>query len=63
LKTLLPVQGVVMPFGDVWVGTGAQHMPVTLPEGQQQLILLVVPVALALLLWAAAYARLTEKQI
>jgi hypothetical protein len=63
LKTLLPVQGVVMPFGEAWVGTGEQHMPVALPDNQHQLILLVVPVALALLLWAAAYARLTEKQI
>jgi hypothetical protein len=63
LKTLLPVQGVTMPFSNVWVGTGAQHAQLTLPDNQQKLILLLVPAALALLLWAASYARLTEKQL
>jgi len=63
LKSLLPVQGVTMPFSDVWVGAGTQHMMLSLPDSQQHLVLLLVPAALALLLWAAAYARLTEKQI
>ena len=63
LKALVPARGVTMPFNSLWVGNDEQHQLLQLPDGQQQLVLLLVPAALALLLWAAAYARLTEKQI
>jgi hypothetical protein len=63
LGSLLPAQGITMPFNSLWVGQNEQHMLLQLPESQQQLTMILVPSVLALLLWAAAYARLTEKQI
>lgn len=47
-----------LPWGDVHFNNAT----LSLPEAQQQWFLLV-PMLLALLLWAAAYARLTEKQL
>lgn len=50
-----------VPFGDVFVG-GKDHISrIDLPY--QLRLLAVLPLALAALLWAAAYARLTEKQL
>jgi hypothetical protein len=63
LKILLPGSSPIAPFGDVWVSEGQQHALLALPAGQWHLVLGLLPVALALLLWLAAYARLTEKQI
>lgn len=48
-----------LPFGHVGLRNDA---PLTLPESQEQWLALL-PLALAALLWAAAYARLTEKQL
>ena len=51
--------GMAIPFGAASVqGAG----PLMLPEGQGRW-LVGLPLALAVLLWAAAYARLTEKQL
>lgn len=51
--------GMAIPFGAAGVqGAG----PLQLPEAQERW-LLGLPLALAVLLWAAAYARLTEKQL
>lgn len=47
------------PFGAVSL---RNDMPLTLPENQAAWLALV-PLALAALLWLAAYARLTEKQL
>jgi len=63
LKSLVPARGITMPFNSLWVGQNEQPMLLSLPESQQQLVLLLVPSTLALLLWLAAYARLTEKQL
>jgi hypothetical protein len=63
LKVLLPGSSPIAPFGDVWVGEGHQRALLALPEGQWHLALLLLPVALAGLLWLAAYNRLTEKQV
>ena len=48
-----------LPFGTVALRDDA---PLTLPAGQEQWLGLL-PLALAALLWLAAYARLTEKQL
>jgi hypothetical protein len=51
--------GMAIPFGAASVqGAG----PLQLPEAQERW-LVGLPLALAALLWAAAYARLTEKQL
>ena len=50
------------PFSSIFVLEGPKQYPVLLPEGHG-LWLGLVPVALAGLLWLAAYLRLTEKQI
>ncbi|GAA4498011.1 hypothetical protein GCM10023172_14050 [Hymenobacter ginsengisoli] len=51
--------GMAVPFGAAGVqGFG----PLVLPEAQERW-LVGLPLALAVLLWAAAYARLTEKQL
>jgi hypothetical protein len=63
LKAMVPATGITLPFNSMWVGQNELHVPLTLPEHQQQLVLLVLPLVLATLLWLAAYARLTEKQI
>ena len=63
VKALMPTTGINMPFGALWVGQGELHVMITLPENQQQLVMLMLPLVLATLLWLAAYARLTEKQI
>ena len=63
LQYLLPDSSPIAPFGDVWVGEGRQRVLLALPEGQWHLALAALPLALAGLLWLAAYARLTEKQI
>jgi hypothetical protein len=47
------------PFGTVSLQNDA---PLTLPASQEQWLMLL-PLALAALLWLAAYARLTEKQL
>ena len=49
----------VFPFGTVSLQNDA---PLTLPASQEQWLSLL-PFALAALLWLAAYARLTEKQL
>ena len=60
LKLLLGEElGSAIPLGDVHLQNGTL---LNLPETQDHW-LVVVPLALAALLWAAAYARLTEKQI
>lgn len=51
--------GMAIPFDAVGI-TGAG--PLLLPQAQQKWLVLL-PLTLAVLLWAAAYARLTEKQI
>jgi len=60
LKSLLSKDLLIaLPLGDVrFQGGGALSLPVA-----QQAWLALVPLALAALLWAAAYARLTEKQL
>ncbi|RZK44595.1 MAG: hypothetical protein EOO59_21745 [Hymenobacter sp.] len=59
LKALLSKDvRAALPWGDVHFNNAT----LALPETQAQWLLLL-PVVLALLLWAAAYARLTEKQI
>jgi hypothetical protein len=63
VQALVPNSSPIMPFGDMWVGEGSQRALLALPEGQWQLALVLLPLALAGLLWLAAYARLTEKQI
>lgn len=63
LKLLLPGSSPIAPFGDVWVGEGRQRVLLALPEGQWHLALALLPLALAGLLWLAAYNRLAEKQI
>lgn len=61
LLAMLPGSRPVAPFADVWVDKGGQAL--ALPDNQWQLLMTLLPLALALLLWAAAYARLTEKQL
>jgi hypothetical protein len=63
MLALIPGSQPIAPFSDVWVGEGQQHTLLSLPDGQWQLLMVLLPLALALLLWAAAYARLTEKQL
>jgi hypothetical protein len=63
IQALMPGVHPTAPFGDVWSGPLTQHYRISLPDGQWQLVLVGVSLALALLLWAAAYARLTEKQL
>ena len=59
-KLLAPALRPSVPFGDVFVGKEVTT-PIELPH--QLLLLAVLPLVLAALLWAAAYARLTEKQL
>jgi hypothetical protein len=47
----------------VWVGRGEQEGLLSLPDNQWQLVMVLLSLALAALLWAATYARLTEKQL
>ena len=61
LKALLDSDVWGPPFGDATVRAGHETYSLVWPLSQPTTILL--PLALALLLWAAAYARLTEKQI
>lgn len=63
VKALMPGVSSTAPFGDVWSGTVEQHYRISLPDSQWQLLLTLLPLGLALLLWAATYARLTEKQL
>ena len=63
IKGLLPDSWPVFPFGDVWVGERSQRVLLALPTSQWQLALMLGALALATLLWLAAYTRLTEKQI
>ncbi len=63
IKALMPTTGINVPFGVLWVGQSGPRVPITLPENQQLLVMLLLPVVLATLLWLASYARLTEKQI
>lgn len=63
MLALLPSSRPIVPFSDVWVNEGPQSALLSLPDNQWQLLLVLLPIALALLLWAAAYARLTEKQL
>ena len=52
----------VVPFSSMALREGKTWSAVTLPEAQSAWLVLV-PLALMLLAWAAAYQRLTEKQI
>ncbi|RYF02540.1 MAG: prepilin peptidase [Deltaproteobacteria bacterium] len=61
VMALIPGSRPVAPFADVWVAKGGQAL--ALPDNQWHLLMALLPLALALLLWAAAYARLTEKQL
>jgi hypothetical protein len=63
LLALLPNSHPSAPFSDVWVKEGGQDALLALPTNQWQLFMVLLPIALATLLWAAAYARLTEKQL
>lgn len=63
LKALIPGSWPIAPFGDVWVGEQERRVVLSLPDNQWQLVLTLLPLALALLLWRAAYVRLTEKQL
>ncbi|WP_375435648.1 hypothetical protein [uncultured Hymenobacter sp.] len=51
-----------LPFSDVVLATGGQLFELALPPAQQPWLILL-PLLLAVLLWAGAYARLTEKQL
>lgn len=59
-KLLAPAVQPSVPFGDVFVA-GKDLARIELPHQLQ--LLAILPLALAALLWAAAYARLTEKQL
>lgn len=60
VKALIgPAVQAVLPFGSIKLQNDA---PLTLPASQEQWLSLL-PLALAALLWLAAYARLTEKQL
>jgi hypothetical protein len=61
LKALLGSDVWGPPFGDATVRAGHETYSLAWPLSQPTMILL--PLVLALLLWGAAYARLTEKQI
>ena len=61
-RVLVPDIQPTLPFGDVVLATGGQLFELALPPEQQPLLVLL-PLLLALLLWAGAYARLTEKQL
>jgi hypothetical protein len=63
MKMLLPDSVPIFPFADVWVGDKSQRAVLALPIDQWQLIMVLGALALATLLWLAAYARLTEKQL
>jgi hypothetical protein len=63
MKLFIPGSHPTAPFGDVWVGALEQRIVVALPYTTWQLTTTLVSLALAALLWAAAYARLTEKQL
>jgi hypothetical protein len=63
MMALLPDSRPIAPFGDVWVGRGEQEGLLSLPDNQWQLVMVLLSLALAALLWAATYARLTEKQL
>ena len=54
--------GTVMPFASMSLHEGKQWYAISLPETQSAWFGLV-PLGLMLLAWAAAYARVTEKQI
>jgi hypothetical protein len=63
VKALLTsVARPTLPFGNVFLPVGEQSISLGLPDEQGQWLLLL-PLALALLLWAGAYARLTETQL
>ncbi|WP_210520563.1 hypothetical protein [Hymenobacter terricola] len=60
---LTPEVGLTVPFGEVHVPVDKHYFLLELPAGQTQLLLVLLPLGLAALLWLAAYARLTEKQL
>lgn len=53
---------VATPFTNVGFQVDKEYYSLELPEQQQRLIVLV-PIVLALLFWATAYARIREKQL
>lgn len=53
---------VALPFSSVGFQADKTYYFLELPEPQQQLVALI-PIVLALLFWATAYARIKEKQI
>ncbi|MDJ0367854.1 hypothetical protein QMK33_22135 [Hymenobacter sp. H14-R3] len=60
-KLLTSELHTAVPFGNGFAGGKDHPFLVELP--QQLSLLALLPLALAVLLWAAAYARLTEKQL
>ncbi|MDF7813424.1 hypothetical protein [Hymenobacter sp. YC55] len=63
LKRLLtPGIAPTLPFSSVRIAEGGQLFSLALPTTHPALFVLL-PLVLALLLWAGAYARLTEKQL
>lgn len=60
-KLLAAEVHTAVPFGDGFAGGKNNHFIVDPPHQLQ--VLAILPLALAALLWAAAYARLTEKQL
>jgi hypothetical protein len=65
LKRVLTVDiAPALPFDDVGLVSGGQYFGLALPAGHGALLAVaVLPLALAVLLWLGAYARLTEKQL
>ncbi len=61
-QVLTPDIMPALPFGDVRIAAGGQHLELALPAGHG-LLLALLALALAGLLWLGAYARLTEKQL
>ena len=60
-KLLTAELRTAVPFGDGFAGGKDNFFIVELPHQLQ--LLAILPLVLAALLWAAAYARLTEKQL
>ncbi|MEJ7667007.1 MAG: hypothetical protein WKG07_49660 [Hymenobacter sp.] len=60
-KVLAAELHATVPFGDVFAGGKGDSLRIELPHQLQ--LLVILPLVLAALLWAAAYARLTEKQL
>ena len=53
---------MAMPFNEVFLQADNEVYTLELPQQQQQLLILV-PIILALFFWATAYTRIKEKQI